>query len=89
MIAISGIQATIVIVCLSICMNVMTSVAQNSEQIIAISERQKSTENKADRALESSAQALTLSGRAEANIQWIREGLTELKIAVRQGNQKQ
>lgn len=85
-IGILGIQTTIVIVCLSLCVNTMSGQAGLSQKLMQVSTRQEIIEKKADTASSDASKALAISGKAESNIAWIREGLTELKQAVRQKN---
>ena len=82
-IAIQSVQAVFVIAALSMCVQSMARLSSTVERQVQIVERQKNIEKKADVAGKQSAEALTLSGRAEANIQWIREGLTEVKMQLR------
>jgi hypothetical protein len=84
MIGTLSLQGVFVIASLSLCVNSMNRVSAIAEKQIQIIERQKMIEQKADTASKQSAEALATSSRAEANIQWIREGLTELKMTVRQ-----
>lgn len=81
-----GLQATFIIGSLTIAVNTMSAVAAQSEAIMQLKTRQEMIEKKADDASSDAARALAISGKAESNIAWIREGLTELKIAVRSGN---
>jgi hypothetical protein len=92
-IGILTLQGVFVIASLSLCLNAMNRVSGIAEQQIQIMERQRAIESKTDEGIEKSAEAiakageaLAMSSRAEANIQWIREGLTEIKVAVRQNN---
>jgi len=78
-----GAQGLFVIVCLTMTLNVMGKFSDLAEKQIAIMERQKNIESKADGAVNKSTEALALSGKAEANMQWVREGLTEVKSQLR------
>ena len=84
--AIMAIQTTIVIVCLSLCVNSMSNQAQTNEKLTQVATRQQNLEKKADMAQANSTKALAISGKAESNIAWIREGLTELKLSLRNGS---
>jgi hypothetical protein len=74
------IQSAFVMGSMMIAVSTQSSLGNVIEKQVQVIERQKITEEKADNALQKSAEALTLSGRADANIQWIREGLTEVKM---------
>jgi len=82
-IGIMTIQSTFVIVSLGMTVNAQSRMAAHSEQLMQLRTRQESIEKKADTAATDASKALAISGKAESNIAWIREGLTELKIAVR------
>lgn len=81
LIGIVSIQAVFVIATLSIVVGMLQSQAATSENVAALKVRQEMIESKADRAVGDASKALALSGRAESNIAWIREGLTELKMS--------
>jgi len=74
-----------VIIALGMTVNVQSTMAAHSETLMQLKTRQEMIEKKADSANSDAARALAISGKAESNIAWIREGLTELKIAVRNG----
>jgi len=57
--------------------------AAANEKILKIATRQDSSEEKADQAASDAWKALVISGKAEANIAWIREGMTEMKMMFR------
>lgn len=82
------IQGVFIIAALSFSVSAALRTSSLAEQMIGFSERQKQIEQKADSAREDAAQALVISGKAEANIQWIREGLTEMKMMIRQKEQQ-
>jgi len=82
-IGIMTIQSTFVIVTLSLTVNIQSQMAAQSESLMQLKTRQEIIEQKADDASSDAARALAISGKAESNIAWIREGLTELKIALR------
>jgi len=83
-ISILGLQGVFVIGALMIAINIMRESAGASEQRMQLKTRQEMIEAKADAASKNALQALAISGKAESNIAWIREGLTELKISVRE-----
>lgn len=82
-IATMGLQAIFVIASLSLAVSTQNRVSVLAEQQIQLRERQRMIEQKADEALSNSTKALTISGKSEADIAWIREGFTELKMLVR------
>jgi len=82
-IGIMGIEALFVMAALSLTVGVMNRMSAVSERQIQIAERQRVIEKKADDALTSANKALAISGKSEADIAWIREGFTELKMLVR------
>lgn len=79
-----GAQVTIVMICLSMCVTIMSTQSANNEKLTEISTRQKDIAIKAERAREDALKALAASGRSESDIAWIREGLTELKLTIRE-----
>lgn len=79
-----GLQITFTMICLTVCLNVISTQSINNQKLTELSTKQKSINEKAERAREDALKALATSGRAESNIAWIREGLTELKISVRE-----
>lgn len=83
MIGLMGLQSVFVIASLSITLNSMVRLSAFSEKQIQMSERQRVIEKKADEAQTASNRALAISGKSEADIAWIREGFTELKMLVR------
>lgn len=84
-----GLQATFIIGSLTIAVNTMSAVAGQSESIMQLKTRQEMIEKKADDASSNAARALAISGKAESNIAWIREGLTELKMGIREFKNQQ
>lgn len=84
-VGVMGVQAVFVIGALTITVNTMSTIAAHSESLMQLKTRQEMIEKKADVASADASKALAVSGKAESNIAWIREGLTELKIAVRSG----
>jgi hypothetical protein len=82
-IAILGIQATMVTVSLLLMVSTMNRVSVVAEKQVQLAERQRVIEQKADSALSDANKALAISGKSEADIAWIREGFTELKMLVR------
>jgi len=83
-IAILGLQSVFVIGALTISVNIMRENSAATAERMQIKARQEMIESKADDAGKNALQALAVSGKAESNIAWIREGLTELKISVRE-----
>jgi hypothetical protein len=81
-----ALQTTIVIVSLSLCVNIMSSQATTTEKLMQTSTRLEMVEAKTDKAVSDASRALAISGKSEANIAWIREGMTEMKIMFRNGN---
>lgn len=77
------IQTTFVMGSLMICMNTHNTISAVVEKQVQVIERQKFLESKTDLAAKHSSEALTLSSRTDADIQWIRSGLTELKAELR------
>ena len=86
--AVMGLQTTMVIVTLTITLNIMASQSANAEKLIEFSTKQRNIEKKADEAFKQASTAFAMSSKAESNIAWIREGLTELKLAVRESKYK-
>jgi len=95
-----GTQALFTIILLSACLVTMSGLSsandkinsnqlQVNNQLIRISSRQESIEKKVDQATNDATQALAISGKAEANIAWIREGMTEMKMMFRNKNYQQ
>ena len=82
-IGILGLQGLFVMASLTLTVNTQRSLAAASEKLMKVETRQEMIEQKADNASADASRALAISGKAESNIAWIREGLTELKIAVR------
>ena len=92
-----GIQALFTITLLSACLVTMAGLSSANDkinanqmhvnnQLIKISSRQENIENKVDQATGDATKALAISGKAEANIAWIREGMTEMKMMFRNKN---
>ena len=79
-----GLQITFTMICLTVCINVMSTQSTNNQKLTELSTKQKSIDEKSERAREDALKALATSGRAESNIAWIREGLTELKMSIRE-----
>jgi len=88
-IGVMTIQSMFVIVALGMTVNTQSSMAAHSETLMQLKTRQEMIEKKADTACTDASKALAVSGKAESNIAWIREGLTELKIAIRDDRYKQ
>lgn len=85
-IGILGIQTSVVIVCLSLCVNAMSGQARANQKIMQVSTRQEIIEKKADSASSDASRALAISGKTESDITWIRDGLGELKMIIRNGS---
>ncbi|OEU62566.1 MAG: hypothetical protein BBJ57_09025 [Desulfobacterales bacterium PC51MH44] len=90
-----GFQALFTLALLTACVSILvnqasaseritTNHAGTNEKILKISTRQEGIEKKADRATADASAALAIAGKAEANIAWIRENLTEVKISLRE-----
>lgn len=82
-IGVMSIQSMFVIVALGMTVNSQSRMAAHSEQLMQLRTRQESIEKKTDAAASDAAKALATSGKTESDIAWIRDGLAELKIAVR------
>ena len=83
-IGILSLQAVFVTVPMVQSVSIQKEQARQAQELMAVSTRQEMIEQKADTASADALKALAISGKAESNIAWIREGLTELKIAVRE-----
>lgn len=68
---------------LGISVSTMNRVSSLAERQVQIIERQRVMEKKTDVALAKASGALETAGRSEANMAWVREGLTEVKIQIR------
>jgi hypothetical protein len=85
MIGFTTINSGLLILCFGLCVNAAVSTSQVAKENIAIITRLNNQEKKIDGAVQNATQALAVSGKAEAHIAWIREGLTEIKINMRNG----
>ncbi len=83
-IAILTLQGGFVVISLMLCVSTMNRVSVVAEKQVQIAERQRVLEKKADIALQDASKALTISGKSEADIAWIREGFTEMKAMLRE-----
>lgn len=78
-----GLQTTIVIVTLTMSVSITKEQSKQNSRITEMAAFQKSLERRITETKETATAALAMSGKADANIAWIREGLTELKLSVR------
>ena len=85
MIGFTTVNSGLLILCVTLVVNAAIRTSDVAEKNIEITTKQAGLEKKVDAASRDAAQALAISGKAEAHIAWIREGLTEIKINMRNG----
>lgn len=83
-----GVQMTIVVVCLTLCVNIMRDQSAVNQRLVEIGTIQKDLAQKVDDAKFDAARSLAVGLKAESDVAWIREGMTEIKLYMRENRYK-